>query len=283
MKPMELKQQVRSHWEQEVCGTRFAVSSDRQRFFEEISRARYTQERYIPDFADFEAYRQKRVLEIGVGAGSDFERWVQAGASATGTDLTEAAIALTRERLHLHGVPDGAYRLSVSDAERLEFADGSFDLVYSLGVLHHTPDTPAALREVWRVLAPGGEAKLMVYGVPSWTGLMLWVRHALLRGRLFASQRRVIYERLESPGTKAYSNAEFTALLRGIGFADISCRRELTAGDLLAMPPSQRYAGAGYRLVWRLYPRWLIRRVGRPLGLALVVHARKPVPVASLS
>jgi len=118
---MELKQQVRSHWEEEVCGTRFASSPDRQRFFEEISRARYAHERYIPAFADFAAYRGKRVLEIGVGAGSDFERWVLAGARATGIDLTESAIALTRERLRLRGVPDEAYRLAVSDAERLDF------------------------------------------------------------------------------------------------------------------------------------------------------------------
>ena len=201
---MELKQQVRKHWEDEVCGTRFAVSSDRQRFFDEISRARYAHERYIPGFADFAAYRGKRVLEIGVGAGSDFERWVQAGANATGIDLTEAAIALTRERLRL-------------------------------------------------------------------------------RGRPLASQRQVIYERLESPGTKAYANAEFTRLLEGIGFTVLSCRRELTAGDLLAMPPSQRHAGAGYRLLWRVYPRWLIRRIGRPLGLALLVHARKPGAAAPLS
>jgi ubiquinone/menaquinone biosynthesis C-methylase UbiE len=280
---MELKQQVRSHWEQEVCGTRFAVSPDRQRFFEEISRARYAHESYIPGFADFMAYRGKRVLEIGVGAGSDFERWVQGGAHATGIDLTESAIALTRERLRLRGVPDEAYRLAVSDAERLDFADASFDLVYAHGVLHHTPDTEAALREVWRVLAPGGEAKLMVYGVPSWSGLMLWVRHGLLRGRPLTSPRQVIYERLESPGTKAYTNAEFTRLLERIGFAVLSCRRELTAGDLLAMPPSARYAGAGYRLLWRVYPRWLIRRIGRPFGLALVVQARKPGALAPLS
>ena len=199
---MELKQQVRSHWEQEVCGTRFAVSPDHQRFFDEISRARYAHERYIPGFADFAAYRGKRVLEIGVGAGSDFERWVQAGAQASGIDLTEAAIALTRERL---------------------------------------------------------------------------------RGRPLAIPRQMIYERLESPGTKAYSNAEFTRLLEGIGFTVLSCRRELTAGDLLAMPPSQRYVGAGYRLLWRVYPRWLIRRIGRPFGLALLVHARKPGAAAPLS
>jgi ubiquinone/menaquinone biosynthesis C-methylase UbiE len=278
---VQLKERLREHWEAEACGTRFADSLDRRSYFAEVSRARYELESYLPAFADFEAFRGKRVLEIGVGAGSDFERWVLAGAHATGIDLTEAAIGLTQERLRLHGVADSAYDLVVSDAEHLDFPDSAFDLVYSHGVLHHTPDTEQALREVARVLVPGGKAKLMVYGEPCWTGMMLWLRHGLLRGRPFASQRKIIYERLESPGTKAYADAEFVELLQRIGLIVNSCERQLSAGDLLAMPPSSRYRAPAYRVVWRLYPRWLIRRVGRRFGIALVVQAHKPGAAAS--
>ena len=101
-----------------------------------------------------------RVLEIGCGLGTDGARFARAGAQYTGVDLTEAAVALARRRFELEGLP-GEFR--VADAESLEFADGSFDIVYSHGVLHHTPDGAAAVREVRRVLAPGGRAVVMLY------------------------------------------------------------------------------------------------------------------------
>lgn len=273
---MELKDRVKSHWEHEVCGIRFAVSEDRRKFFQEISSARYAVESYIPEFADFENYRGKAILEIGVGAGSDFERWVLAGADATGIDLTRSAVELTRERLRLSGVPAGTYRLVVSDAEQLEFPDNTFDLVYAHGVLHHSPDTQLALQEVWRVLKPGGHAKLMVYGVPSWTGLMLWVRYGLFKNNIFMNQKNIIYNQLESPETKAYKNCEFIELLKVTGFAVLFCERRLTSGDLLAMPPSSRYEGLFYKLIWRLYPRNLIKKLGQRMGLAMIVCALKP-------
>jgi ubiquinone/menaquinone biosynthesis C-methylase UbiE len=74
--------------------------------------------------------------------------------------LTEAAVSLARRRFELEGLP-GEFRLA--DAEALEFADASFDLVYSHGVLHHTPDARAAVGEIRRVLAPAGRAVVMLY------------------------------------------------------------------------------------------------------------------------
>jgi hypothetical protein len=86
------------------------------------------------------------------------------------------------------------------------------------------------------------------------------------------SPRRAIYEHLESPGTKAYTLAEARALFAG--FAEVSVSTALLAGDLLTMRPSARYEGTLARIVWRLYPRGLIRRVGRRLGTGLLVLAR---------
>jgi ubiquinone/menaquinone biosynthesis C-methylase UbiE len=100
------------------------------------------------------------VLEIGCGCGSEAERFARAGAHYTAVDLTNAAVSITRRRLQLAHL-DGCF--VQGDAERLPFPDGSFDLVYSHGVLHHTPDTPLAIREVQRVLAPGGRAIVMLY------------------------------------------------------------------------------------------------------------------------
>jgi ubiquinone/menaquinone biosynthesis C-methylase UbiE len=87
-------------------------------------------------------------------------------------------------------------------------ADGTFDLVYSWGVLHHSPDTARAVAEVLRVLKPGGTAKVMIYSTYSLVGFMLWARYALLRLRPLTSLADIYAKFLESPGTKAYTVAE---------------------------------------------------------------------------
>ncbi len=100
------------------------------------------------------------MLEVGCGLGTDGAQFAKAGAHYTGVDLTEAAVDLARRRFELFNLP-GNFR--VADAEALDFADNSFDLVYSHGVLHHTPDTAGAIREIHRVLRPGGRAVVMLY------------------------------------------------------------------------------------------------------------------------
>ena len=183
------------------------------------------------------------MLEIGVGLGTDFVRFARAGAKVTGIDLTEAAAALVRRRLELEGL-SGDVR--AADAEALPFADGSFDLVYSWGVLHHTPDTERALAEVRRVLNPGGEARIMLYSRRSWFALGVWGKTALLRGRPWRSFTDVLAEHVESPGTKAYTKGELDQLFRS--FSDVRYRRFVTPYDERVAGPLTRLVGD--RLGW---------------------------------
>lgn len=155
----DLKSAVRAHWERETCGTRYSEASDHRVWLDQLSAARYTLEPYIPEFADFPSARGLDVLEIGIGGGADFSNWCSHARHATGVDLTQSAIDLSTERLRLQNVPDDRYTLRKADAEALPFDDSSFDLVYSWGVLHHTPDTRAAFAETFRVLRPGGRLK----------------------------------------------------------------------------------------------------------------------------
>jgi ubiquinone/menaquinone biosynthesis C-methylase UbiE len=157
----ELKDRVREFWQQHPCGTKFSDAAMGSReFFERVEAHRYQKEWHIPAAANFAATRGLKVLEIGCGMGTDGAQFARAGAEYTGIDLTEAAVDLARRRFALSGLP-GEFR--VSDAEKLDFSDESFDLVYSHGVLHHTPDIDAAVREIHRVLKPGGRAMVMLY------------------------------------------------------------------------------------------------------------------------
>jgi SAM-dependent methyltransferase len=268
--PGGLKDAVRSHWQEEPCGTRDASPADRRRFFAQIERDRYELEPYLRGFARFEEGRGKRVLEVGVGAGTDFVNWVRCGAVATGVDLTDHGIALTRERLALEGLDA---ELRVADAENLPFEDETFDIVYSYGVLHHSPDTPRAVREVHRVLKRGGVARVMVYHYPSWGCFMVWGVHSLAKGRLWESPRRAVFDHLESPGTKVYTLAEARDLFGD--FARVEVRPQLNHADLLLHSPSEKYRGFHHALAWKLYPRRLVRALGDHLGTALLIEAVK--------
>ena len=157
----QLKERVRQFWQEHPCGTKFADAlPGSRRFYELVEEHRYTKEWHIPAAAGFASTKGLRVLEIGCGLGTDGAQFAQAGADYTGIDLTDAAIALARKRFELFNLP-GTFR--TDDAERLSFPNDTFDLVYSHGVLHHTPDIESAIREIHRVLRPGGRAEVMLY------------------------------------------------------------------------------------------------------------------------
>lgn len=274
----DLKRRVREHWQDETCGVRYGVAADRLAWFRDIARKRYELEPYIPGFARFSEAEGASVLEIGVGAGSDFLEWCLHAHHATGIDLTDAGIALTRERLSLEGIPASRYELRTADAESLPFADNSFDIVYSWGVLHHTPDTERAYAEVYRVLKLGGVMRTMIYHVPSWTGIMLYLVHGLARGRPLLGLKGAIYHHLESPGTKAYTRAEGRKLAEQAGFEGVTVPTRLGPGDLLLIEPSKKYQSGAFKLAAALYPRPLIRLIGDRMGLYLLLEGRKPCP-----
>ena len=156
-----LKERVRVFWQENPCGTEFAdAPPGSRRFYELVEEHRYRKEWHIPAAAGFDQAKDLAVLEVGCGLGTDGAQFAKAGAHYTGIDLTDAAIDLAKRRFELFQLR-GNFR--VADAERLDFPDNSFDLVYSHGVLHHTPDTAAAVREIHRVLRPGGKAVVMLY------------------------------------------------------------------------------------------------------------------------
>jgi hypothetical protein len=129
---------------------------------------------------------------------------------------------------------------------------------------------------VFRVLKPGGVAKAMIYHVPSWGGLMLYLRNGVARGRLNLTMKEAIFADLESPGTKAYSRDEARSLLLEAGFENITAFTKLGPGDLLTIKPSMKYSAPIYRLIWRVYPRWFVRLIGDRYGLELLIEAKKP-------
>ncbi|MGH7439762.1 MAG: class I SAM-dependent methyltransferase [Polyangiaceae bacterium] len=206
------KESVRAYWNAAPCGTADVREIEEAAAFRELERQRDEREPFIGQFARFGLSRGKRLLEVGVGAGTDHIRFARAGAICTGVDLSEKSLETTRRHLQHEGL---ASDLRVADAEHLPFADATFEYVYSWGVIHHTPDTRRAAQEILRVLRKGGEFTVMVYNRHSLVAAQAWLLFAAMRGRPTRSLSDVLASHVESPGTKAYTVGEARDLFAG--------------------------------------------------------------------
>jgi len=238
----DLKAEVKAFWNRASCDTWHSESQKFTReYFEQIEQWRYRDQPFIHSFAQFTRYHGKRVLEVGFGAGTDFIQWLRAGARVSGIDLTEEALANVRHRIQVYGLPQPE-SLQVADAENLPFPANTFDLGYSWGVLHHTPNTEKALAELVRVVRPGGEIKIMLYNRRGMYAWKMWIKHALLKGRPWKSLRWVLWNHVESIGTKGYTEKEVRRMLAPFGLTDIRMEPFITSNDRIVRP------GLAYRL-----------------------------------
>lgn len=206
----------------------------------------------------FGRFAGQRVLEIGCGAGAATCLFAEGGARVTAVDLTEAAVAMTQRHSDGFGVT-----VEQMDAEHLSFADGSFDHVFSWGVLHHTAEPERAFAEVARVLRPGGTALVMVYNRASaryWLKGAIWLllHRRLLQGDNFASVQRFF--------TDGYFHRHFTP-------------RELR--DALAPLQVERISKTHMnKRMLPLIPRALDEWCKRRWGWLLIAEIRRPIETA---
>jgi ubiquinone/menaquinone biosynthesis C-methylase UbiE len=252
-----LKERVRAHWEAAPCGTPDVVDVEERQRWSELERIRYEREPFIEEFARFSAASGKQLLEVGCGAGTDLLRFARSGARCAAIDLTEAGIALAGKRLAAEGF---TAELQVADAEHLPFNNDSFDVVYSWGVIHHSPDTGRCAHEILRVLRPGGRFCVMVYNRRSLLAAQAWLYFAVARGQPTRSIASVLAEHVESPGTKAYTRREAKRLFEGAHNVDVAT--VVTPYDLRI----------GRR---RFLPFWTAHVVPRRLGWFHVVTGEK--------
>jgi len=253
------KQSVRDFWNAAPCGTTGVQEQEDLRvFLQAIERQRYELEPFIAQYADFSRWKENRTLEVGCGTGTDLLQFLRAGAKAQAIDLSSRSLDLARERLRFAGFDDN--RVIHGDAEHLPFPDNCFDLVYSWGVLHHTPDTMRAFEEVHRVLRPGGEICIMLYHKWSLLSFLFYLRFGLLKGRPFRSIDEIMAAHQESPGTKVYTKSQLMRFFSR--FQDVRVQPILTPYDV-------QYGRDLY------LPVWIRRLIPDSLGYFLVVQGRK--------
>ena len=156
---------IEEFWDERPCNSRHSKKEvGTKEYFDEVEERRYFVEPHIRSFADFEKWRNKKVLEIGCGIGTDSINFARCGANFTGVDLSRKSLELCQKRFSVFGLPGKLLHSNGEDlAEILEEEKGSFDLVYSFGVLHHTARPDKIIKAAKSLLKPNGEFRFMVY------------------------------------------------------------------------------------------------------------------------
>jgi ubiquinone/menaquinone biosynthesis C-methylase UbiE len=228
---MDVNKKVRSFWEEEACGTSPDLIQEEdlqsRSWYEEIEAYRYSVEPFIHSIAQFTSHSGKRVLEIGVGAGTDHLNWARASTDLYGVDLTDRAIETTKERFKIYGFKSNLQRVN---AESLPFEDNYFDIVYSWGVIHHSEDIEKIIKEILRILKPKGKFLGMIYHRRALHTFNLWLKNALLKGKPWRSFKYVLYHYNESIASKAYTFKEARVLFKE--FKSCKITPFLTLSDL---------------------------------------------------
>jgi ubiquinone/menaquinone biosynthesis C-methylase UbiE len=246
-------------WNDAPCGTKeFSnLSEGSKEFFDSIEKKRYTADSFMLDIVPFNKYRGNKVLEVGCGVGTDLLQFARQGATVFGVDLSVKSIELAQKRFRLYGI-DGTFLQA--DAESLPFPDDVFDFVYSWGVIHHTPNTEQAAREIMRVCKPGGHIFVMMYHKSSLVVVQAYLLHGLLRRKPFRSIDEIIANHIESPGTKAFTKRTAASLFPGLVSQRI--RTIVTRYDVRI--------GRN-----RFLPQWCTRLVPSQLGWNLIIEGQK--------
>ncbi len=250
---------VAEYWNRRPCNLRHSPAEVGSRqYFDEVEERKYFVEPHIPGFAEFEAWRGKKVLEIGCGIGTDAVNFARAGADYTGVELSVASLELARKRFALFGLPG---RLLEANAETLDSVldAESFDLVYSFGVIHHSPHPDAILRQARRLVRADGQLRVMVYARDSW-------KDAMIEAGLDQPEAQQ-----GCPIAFTYTDAQARALLEQTGFA-----AQTITQDHIFPYVIEKYIRYEYELQpwFASMPREMFRALEKRFGWHMLIRAR---------
>lgn len=264
---------VQEYWNRRPCNIRHSRKpvGDRE-YFDEVEQRKYFVEPHIPEFAQFHRWQGKRILEVGCGIGTDTINFARAGAQVTAVDLSEKSLEIARKRAAVYGL--GNIDFIRANAEELTAAlePETFDLVYSFGVVHHTPDPRRALRQMTSLLRTRGSLKIMVYHRHSWKVMSVLATYG--RGA-FWKLDEVIARHSEAqegcPVTYTYTKNQAHGMINQLGL-----RTESISIDHIFPWRIKDYIEYRYRKVWyfaALPPsvfRWLEQRFGWHLCITAI-------------
>lgn len=206
--------EVEDFWDSRPCNVKHSnLAIGTKEYFNEVEKRKYFVEPHIPHFAEFSAWSGKRVLEVGCGIGTDAINFARNGALYTGVELSSESLSLTKKRFEVFKFSGEFVH---ADCENLvsELGSRKFDLIYSFGVLHHTPSIERALAQIKALSSDSTKLKLMLYAKNSWKQFMI-------EGGLDQPEAQA-----GCPIANTYTHEEVRKILSDSGFKTISIKQK---------------------------------------------------------
>jgi len=278
--------QVKDYWDDRPCNIRHgqtSIDDDPLQYSREVTARKLRVEPHIFTFTTPQDLDGKHVLDLGCGIGTQSIMFVVWGAAAvSAVDVSQESIKIAKIRCaaedEIHRAAYGrdmALRFYQQDIEDLpSLWSNTFDMVYSFGVIHHTPHPQRAIKEAFRVLKPGGEFRLMVYNRLSWKAF--WIIMTYGKGRFWRWKELIPrYSEAQTgcPITWTYTPGEIRELLTTAGFVVDSIQKDHIFPYRIKDYIQHRYVKEWY---WRLLPKPVFRWLERRLGWHLLVKAHRP-------
>lgn len=265
-------EKVQNYWNARPCNVRHSPSpAGTRQYFDEVEGRKYFVEAHIPLFAEFDKWRGKKVLEIGCGIGTDTMNFARAGAKVTAVDLSSESLALAKKRAEVLGVDNITFYQA--NAEQLsDFVPVEcYDLVYSFGVIHHTPHPERVIEQILKYMDKDSVFKIMVYYRASWKVFWMRMKYGKKPGESL-DELIARYSEAETgcPVTYSYTLETVQEFLKGLEIIDSRIEHIFP----YSIPEYKNYQ---YKKVWyfRWLPSSLFRWMEQHWGWHLCITARK--------
>ncbi len=264
------KNEVRDYWNSRPCNIRHSSKEiGTKEYFNDVETRKYFVEPHIPGFADFPNWKGKKVLEIGCGIGTDTINFARAGALVTAIEYSEESLEIAKQRAKVFDLPIKFFH---ADAEKLSETVPleKYDLVYSFGVIHHTPHPEKAISELKKYMDKDSIFKIMVYNRNSYK--TWWIIFKYGRGQFWKKDQLIAkYSEAQtgSPVTYSYTKKSIRDFLKGLVVNNMYVDHIFP----YSIPEYKKYE---YKKVWyfQILPKSLFRWMEKTLGWHLCATAK---------
>lgn len=264
---------IREYWDKRPCNIRHSNAKfGSKKYFNEVEERKYFVEFHIPKFADFANWKGKKVLEIGCGIGTDTINFARAGASVTAVELSKNSLGVAKKRAKVFGLTN-KIKFYQANAEELSktVPIKTYDLVYSFGVIHHSPYPDKIVEEIKKYCDANTTVKIMIYNRYSWK--VFWILLKYGKGA-FWRLNQLIAENSEaatgSPVSYVYSKDDAKKLLKDFKIIDVRI-------DHIFPYSVAEYTNYKYKIVWyfKILPKSIFRWLEHNFGWHLLITAKK--------
>lgn len=262
---------VKDFWDRRPCNIRHSQSRvGTKKYFEQVKKRKYFVESHIPKFADFSKWKGKKVLEIGCGIATDTINFAQAGAKVTAVEISRKSLNIAKKRARVYNLQNNI-KFYLANAEELSktVPVEPYDLIYSFGVIHHTPHPEKVIKEIKKYCSEKTIVKIMIYNRYAWK--VLWIFIKFGKGAFWKIDK-LIAKHSEaatgSPVTYVYSKGQAENLLNNFKILEISVDHIFP----YSIPEYTRYE---YKKVWyfRFLPKELFRWLETHFGWHMLITA----------